>query len=342
MSDSEEEWADAVTAFSDDEFKDAEDDNLEYYSRRNPQVIKKSLFTMPEYNGEESESDKEISHEKKHNINNFDDITHTNSTETINNNSVNNTNNDNKENLSVHKKPPIDLRKEQFNVINVMEESLKQTSSQETLNEEENKEEKEIKQLEEEIDKILSCTPEEIEGLSNEAKKHKELGNQFFKNKEYKKALEEYKKATDICPHTHKNDLAIYYNNMAACYVYIGTNEQVAQYCTRAIDCNPNYVKALVRRAYANEKIGKSYAISQAINDHKKVLELDPDNNKSSSKAISRLEVLLKIQQEKEKEEMLAKMKDVGNKLLGKLGLSLDNFNLQPNTNGGYSINMKK
>jgi len=35
-------------------------------------------------------------------------------------------------------------------------------------------------------------------------------------------------------------------------------------------------------------------------------------------------------------------MKDVGNKLLGKLGLSLDNFNLQPNANGGYSINMNK
>lgn len=38
----------------------------------------------------------------------------------------------------------------------------------------------------------------------------------------------------------------------------------------------------------------------------------------------------------------LAKMKDVGNKLLGKLGLSLDNFNLQQNANGGYSINMNK
>jgi len=74
----------------------------------------------------------------------------------------------------------------------------------------------------------------------------------------------------------------------------------------------------------------------------KKVLELDPDNNNASHKALRRLEVMLKAQQEKEKEEMLAKMKDVGNKLLGKLGLSLDNFNLQPNANGGYSINMNK
>lgn len=73
--------------------------------------------------------------------------------------------NNDKEHLSVHKQPPIDLRKEQFNIKNIMEESLKQTDSQETLNEEESKEEKEIKQLEEEIDKILSCSPEEIEVL---------------------------------------------------------------------------------------------------------------------------------------------------------------------------------
>jgi tetratricopeptide (TPR) repeat protein len=340
--------------FSDDEFKDIEDDNLEYYLRRNPNVIKKSLFTLPEYSGDETESENENSNERtnlnsKNNVNNNSNfMSYSNSSETINNNSVNDTNcsssdsNDKKEHLSAHKQPPIDLRKEHFNVVNIMEESLKQTDSQDTLNEEESKEDKEIKQLEEEIDKILSCTPEEVESLANEAKNHKELGNQFFKDKDYKKALEEYQKAVDICPHNHKEDLAIYYNNMAACYVYIGTNEQVATYCTRAIDCNPNYVKALVRRAYANEKIGKSFAISQAIEDHKKVLELDPDNNNASHKALRRLEVMLKAQQEKEKEEMLAKMKDVGNKLLGKLGLSLDNFNLQPNANGGYSINMNK
>jgi len=58
-------------------------------------------------------------------------------------------------------------------------------------------------------------------GLLNESKRHKEIGNQYFNEKEYNKALEEYKQAADICPHTKKEDLAIYYNNMAACYVYI-------------------------------------------------------------------------------------------------------------------------
>jgi len=161
--------------FSDDEFKDIEDDNLEYYLRRNPNVIKKSLFTLPEYSGDETESENENSNERtnlnsKNNVNNNSNfMSYSNSSETINNNSVNDTNcsssdsNDKKEHLSAHKQPPIDLRKEHFNVVNIMEESLKQTDSQDTLNEEESKEDKEIKQLEEEIDKILSCTPEEVE-----------------------------------------------------------------------------------------------------------------------------------------------------------------------------------
>ncbi|OUM69428.1 hypothetical protein PIROE2DRAFT_2733, partial [Piromyces sp. E2] len=312
MSDSEEEWADAISSFPDEEFKDAVDDNLEYYSKRNPVIIKKSLFTLPEYS-DESDNENDNSKTEKNNRSNQNDsniLSHTDSIETINSNSLNDTNEastktkNDKEHLSVHRQPPIDLRKEVFNVTNLMEEdTMREAASQETLHESE--EDKEIRQLEEEIDRILSCTPEEIEGLINEAKRHKELGNQYFKEKDYHKALNEYNEAVDICPRTKKEDLAIYYNNMAACYVYIGTNEQVATYCTRALDCNPNYVKALVRRAYANEKIGKSFTISQAIEDHKKVLELDPDNNNASSNAIRRLEIMLKVQQEKEKEEML-------------------------------------
>ena len=36
--------------------------------------------------------------------------------------------------------------------------------------------------------------------------------------------------------------------------------------------------------------------------------------------------------------EMLGKLKDIGNSILGNFGISLDNFKMTPNGQGGYSI----
>lgn len=374
MSDSEEIWEDALS-----EFEEEENDFLDYYNKKNPKIVRKSLFTLPEYNDLENEdveegssknnnkkkvepnenkqkekylNDIKIINEKARNLTSSGD-----SSSTINEiNSYAEDNNDTKtdlkkdkhtENLThendsdndflpVHRKPPIDLRNEDFNTENLMEKDMKKNDSQETLNEL-----NEIRDLEKEIDNLLKCTPEEIEKLKESAKMLKEAGNQYFKKGEYRLALNEYKKASEICPKENKEDLAIYYNNMAACYVHIGTYEDVKKHCDKALENNPDYLKALIRRANINEKIGKVYSLTQAIEDHKKILLLDPSFI-SSEASIRRLQTTLTIQQEKEKEEMLEKFKDVGNKLLGKLGLSLDNFKLQQNESGGYSINMNQ
>ena len=37
-------------------------------------------------------------------------------------------------------------------------------------------------------------------------------------------------------------------------------------------------------------------------------------------------------------DEMLGKLKDMGNTILGKFGLSLNNIQMTPNGQGGYSI----
>ncbi|GJP30057.1 hypothetical protein CLOM_g22278 [Closterium sp. NIES-68] len=72
--------------------------------------------------------------------------------------------------------------------------------------------------------------------------------------------------------------------------------------------------------------------------DLKKVLELDSTNAQARS-AARRLEPIVEERREKLKEEMLGKLKDLGNSVLGHFGMSIDNFKAvkDPNT-GSYSI----
>jgi len=45
---------------------------------------------------------------------------------------------------------------------------------------------------------------------------------------------------------------------------------------------------------------------------------------------------------ETKKEEVMTGLKDIGNKLLGFVGMTVDNFKLQQNENGSYNITYQK
>ena len=83
------------------------------------------------------------------------------------------------------------------------------------------------------------------------------------------------------------------------------------------------------------------FVFSFASIDYKKVTEHEPQNIQASS-ACERLPALVALQREKEKEEMLNKLKDLGNTVLGKFGMSLDNFQaVKDPVTGSYSVNFK-
>jgi len=48
------------------------------------------------------------------------------------------------------------------------------------------------------------------------------------------------------------------------------------------------------------------------------------------------------VQQEKEKDEMLGKLKELGNGLLGKFGLSTDMFKFDQQDGGGYNMRFER
>ncbi|RVW84728.1 Tetratricopeptide repeat protein 1 [Vitis vinifera] len=81
--------------------------------------------------------------------------------------------------------------------------------------------------------------------------------------------------------------------------------EDAIKECTKALELNPTYMKALTRRAEAHEKLEHF----EALADTKKILELDPSNSQAR-RAIPRLEQLAKEKQEKLKEEMIGKHKE--------------------------------
>lgn len=132
-----------------------------------------------------------------------------------------------------------------------------------------------------------------------------------------------------------KNYLSTFYGNRAACYLALENYEQTIEDCSRSLEYNPTYIKALFRRAQAYEKTSKYY---DAQNDYKKILEIDKNMDLAKA-SISRLEPKVKEEQERQKEEVIGTLKNFANWGLGKLGLSLDNFEAkQDPATGGYNI----
>ena len=94
-------------------------------------------------------------------------------------------------------------------------------------------------------------------------------------------------------------------------------------------------MKVLKRRAKCHEKTEQ---LEQALEDYKKILELDPSDTLARERVFN-LPREINERNEKLKAEMLGKLKDLGNMFLKPFGLSTDNFkmNQDPNT-GGYNV----
>lgn len=93
-----------------------------------------------------------------------------------------------------------------------------------------------------------------IDELSQEQKESwstalKDKGNEYFKEKDYDNALRYYGYALDL-----KKD-PVFYSNISACYVSLNQLDKVVENSTKALELKPDYSKALLRRASANESL---------------------------------------------------------------------------------------
>nr|CAD1837610.1 unnamed protein product [Ananas comosus var. bracteatus] len=174
----------------------------------------------------------------------------------------------------------------------------------------------------------------------NQANDAKAEGNKLFCAGKYDDALSQYEIALQIASEVQSSEeiSSMCHANRAICFSKLGKYDETIKECTKALELNPPYLKALLRRAEAHEKL-EHY--EEAIADMKKVIELEPSNDQAR-KSLQHLEPLAAEKREKMKEEMIEKLKEMGNSVLGRFGMSVDNFKAvkDPNT-GSYSISFQ-
>lgn len=189
---------------------------------------------------------------------------------------------------------------------------------------------------------------EEEKTLLDEAEEFKARGNKWFKkgdNDSLKRAINRYDSALRTCPVYLHQKRAIYWSNKAACYMKLGDDQRAVESCNQALGLDPDYLKALSRRAAANENIGKWTNLQAASDDYNRLVELygkdgnHVERDKARKNGIA-LESRIKTAATAETQEMLGKLKDIGNSFLGKFGMNTDMFKMAPDGKGGYSMNL--
>uniref|UniRef100_A0A8D0CXJ2 Tetratricopeptide repeat protein 1 n=1 Tax=Sander lucioperca TaxID=283035 RepID=A0A8D0CXJ2_SANLU len=223
----------------------------------------------------------------------------------------------------------------------LVEEQGQVGRSRDRLVEDSDNEMKEESQQEEFDDDYLrelekELTEEEKQSRRQQSLTLKEKGNSHFKAGDWAEAERSYTEALGFCPVCFNRERAVLFSNRAAARLHLELKDAAISDCSRAIELNPDYVRALLRRAELYEQTDK---LDEALEDYKKVLDLDR-NQASARQACMRLPQQIQERNEKLKEEMLSKLKDLGNMVLRPFGLSTNNFQVNQDAGtGSYSIN---
>ncbi|WFD36714.1 hypothetical protein MCUN1_003601 [Malassezia cuniculi] len=136
--------------------------------------------------------------------------------------------------------------------------------------------------------------------------------------------------------------------NLAACYLKLEQYNDAVKASTLALSDDELNVKALHRRATAYEGLGKWTDLEKALKDYQRLAELDKEGYVPTAygpelrASLERVPKMIQLVGEAEKNEMLGKLKGIGNSILGYFGLSTDNFKMTQQPGGGYSVNLEQ
>jgi len=180
-----------------------------------------------------------------------------------------------------------------------------------------------------------SLKEEEKEQKRLEANQYKLEGNNLYKEGKTTEAVDKYTAGLRVCPLSCSKERAVLYANRGQMKRVLGLNDQAVKNCSKAIELDPEYLKALLRRAEIYEETDK---LDESLSDYQKVLELDP-RHLEANRAARRLPPKIEERNEKLKAEMMDNLKKLGNMVLKPFGLSTNNFKMEQDpVSGGYNI----
>ena len=197
---------------------------------------------------------------------------------------------------------------------------------------------------EKDSDKEEDHEPEKEEKFTEEEKKdieekiinERKNAGDLYKNKEYIQALNTYSLLlTDTKRADLKEQCCILNCNKGICFNKLYEYDKALDCFKEALKYNKDYSKALCNKMLL---LHKKEEYLEAYEDFKRLKTLDYNLWENYRNMENELAYKAEIQKKKMTDEMLGKLKDVGNTILGKFGLSLNNFKMTPNGQGGYSI----
>ncbi|KAL6964652.1 hypothetical protein U1Q18_035708 [Sarracenia purpurea var. burkii] len=108
-----------------------------------------------------------------------------------------------------------------------------------------------------------------MEVTSPDAASEKDLGNEYFKQKKFKEAIDCYSRSIGLSP------TAVAYANRAMANLKIRRFQEAEDDCTEALNLDDRYIKAYSRRSTARKELGK---LKESIEDADFALRLEPNN----------------------------------------------------------------
>ena len=188
----------------------------------------------------------------------------------------------------------------------------------------------------EEEEPEVQLTEEEKEEINKKIIDSRKEAGELYKAQKYIEALNMYSLLLKDAKRAKLNEqLVILYCNQGICFNKLNDKDKALESFSSALKLNDKYAKALANRMLLYNAKGDYI---EAYDDFKRLKEIDQKLFSNYAHMDGDLCAKAEVKKKEMTDEMLGKLKEMGNSILGNFGISLDNFKMIPNGQGGYSI----